>query len=169
MFLGDLFMLKNLIISSLIPLLISGISTVGGIWGATIQARKYEDSKRSKLESYEKILEIIDLINALYLLIQDNRWNEARKFCFEGIYDDLDNKLRSGVYVLLIPKNIRKNTVTILDRMVEIVEFQEKLEEKKPHYTVKYNVDMLEVRKHSLHIDYGRYISKVKRKYRLFK
>ena len=114
----------NLLINSVIPLLISGISTVGGIWGATIQAKKYEDSKQSKVESYQKILEIIEPINALYILIEDSRWADARNACFGGALDDLENKLQSGTYVLLVPKEVLKSTKIILNEMVEIVNLE---------------------------------------------
>ena len=159
----------NLLINSVIPLLISGISTIGGIWGATIQAKKYEDSKQSKVESYQKILEIIEPINALYILIQDSRWAHARNACFGGALDDLENKLQSGIYVLLVPREVLKSTKIILNEMVEIVNLEEQMSKIKPRYNKKYNPDILEVKMKNLYIDYNQYISKIKKKYRLFR
>lgn len=159
----------NLFINSVIPLLISGISTVGGIWGATVQAKKYEDSKQSKVESYQKILEIIEPINALYILIQDSRWAGARNVCFGGALDDLENKLQSGTYVLLVPREVLKSTKIILNEMFEIVNLEEQMSKIKPRYNKKYNPDILEVKMKNLYIDYNQYISKIKKKYRLFR
>lgn len=159
----------NLLINSVIPLLISGISTVGGIWGATIQAKKYEDSKQSKVESYQKILEIIEPINALYILIEDSRWADARNACFGGALDDLENKLQSGAYVLLVPREVLKSTKIILNEMVEIVKLEEQISKIKPRYNKKYNPDILEGKMKNLYIDYNQYISKIKKKYRLFR
>lgn len=156
----------NLLISSVIPLLISGISTIGGIWGATIQAKKYEDSKRSKVESYQKILEVVEPINALYILIRDSRWADARNACFNGAVDELESKLQSGTYVLLIPGGVLESTKRMLNEMVEIVNLEEQMDKIKPNYNKSSTI--LYEKMGNLDNDYEQYISKIKKKYRLF-
>lgn len=159
----------NLLISSVIPLLISGISTIGGIWGATIQAKKYEDSKRSKVESYQKILEVVEPFNALYILIRDRRWAEARNVCFNGAVDELESKLQSGTYVLLIPGGVLESTERMLNEMVEIVKLEEQMGKIKPDYNKRYNPTILDEKMGNLDNDYEQYISKIKKKYKLFR
>ena len=114
-------------------------------------------------------MEIIEPINALYILIQDSRWAGARNVCFGGALDDLENKLQSGTYVLLVPKEVLKSTKIILNEMVEIVNLEEQMSKIKPRYNKKYNPDILEVKMENLYIDYNQYISKIKKKYRLFR